>query len=91
MSTDAVFAKRSELDTYRKTIVIDPGHGGHDTGAKGPEGTLEKTIALSLAQMISDGLRAQFHVILTRTGDYWLDIPGNSDRTPSIINRAAIC
>ena len=78
MNTDTVYAKWSDLDTYRKTIVIDPGHGGHDTGAKGPEGTLEKTIALSLAQMLSNELKAQFRVVLTRTGDYWLDIPSRT-------------
>ena len=27
-----------------KTVVLDPGHGGHDHGAKGPAGTLEKNI-----------------------------------------------
>ena len=70
--------KRTDPDMYRKTIVIDPGHGGHDIGAKGPEGTLEKTITLSLAQMISEKLNARFRVILTRTGDYWLDIPNRA-------------
>lgn len=75
---DTVIAKRSDLDTYRKTIVIDPGHGGHDTGAKGPEGTLEKTIALNLAQMISEKLDMRYRIVLTRTGDYWLDIPGRT-------------
>src|SRR5690606_21570637 len=34
-------------DRFR--IVIDPGHGGIDTGAKGPSGTLEKTITLAFA------------------------------------------
>ena len=61
-----------------KTIVLDPGHGGHDPGAKGPEGTLEKNVTLGLARMIVDICRDSYRVVLTRTGDYGLDIP---DRT----------
>ncbi|MCP4671722.1 MAG: hypothetical protein GY857_10500, partial [Desulfobacula sp.] len=33
-----------------KTIVIDPGHGGHDSGSKGLENTFEKTVSLTLAR-----------------------------------------
>jgi N-acetylmuramoyl-L-alanine amidase len=33
-----------------RTIVIDPGHGGEDLGARGPAGTLEKDVALSIAR-----------------------------------------
>jgi N-acetylmuramoyl-L-alanine amidase len=58
-----------------KTIVLDPGHGGHDAGARGPGGALEKTVSLNLARKIADGLKDRFRVILTRTDDYWLDIP----------------
>ena len=58
-----------------KTIVLDPGHGGHDTGARGPGGTLEKTVSLNLARKIAAGLKDHFRVVLTRTDDYWLDIP----------------
>jgi N-acetylmuramoyl-L-alanine amidase len=54
-----------------RTVVIDPGHGGADTGAKGPGGALEKDVALALARK----LRAQLvnnlglQVFLTREGD----------------------
>jgi len=54
-----------------RTVVIDPGHGGSDTGAKGPAGTFEKDVALNLARR----LRAQLvnnlglQVFLTRDSD----------------------
>lgn len=68
-------AQEFVLGALPKTIVLDPGHGGHDTGAKGPGGTLEKTVTLTLARKIAAGLKDHFRVILTRTDDYGLDIP----------------
>jgi N-acetylmuramoyl-L-alanine amidase len=78
MTVDTVIAKQSSLDTYGKTVVIDPGHGGHDTGARGPAGAEEKAVTLNLAQMILEKLNIRYRVLLTRTGDYWLDIPGRT-------------
>ena len=72
-------AKTSPFDKFKKTIVLDPGHGGRDSGAKGPDGSLEKTVSLSLAQLIKDQLEKRYKVVLTRTEDYWLDIPGRTD------------
>ncbi len=62
-------------DKLQKTIVIDPGHGGDDKGVLGPDGTLEKSITLALAQIIQNGLGEEYQPILTRTDDYQLDIP----------------
>lgn len=59
-----------------RVVVIDPGHGGSDTGAKGPGGTLEKDVALLIARR----LRAQLinslglQVFLTRDGDQELSL-----------------
>lgn len=53
-----------------RTIVLDPGHGGEDTGARGPTGIAEKDIVMEFAQAIAGALRAQgFAVVLTRNGD----------------------
>ncbi|HKF53098.1 MAG TPA: N-acetylmuramoyl-L-alanine amidase [Candidatus Acidoferrales bacterium] len=53
-----------------RTVVLDPGHGGEDTGARGPTGVAERDIALEFAQTIAGPLRAEgFAVVLTRTGD----------------------
>lgn len=59
---------------FEKTIVIDPGHGGHDTGAVGTDGLKEKNIALMLARLLKAQLDGAFRVILTRTDDYWVDL-----------------
>jgi N-acetylmuramoyl-L-alanine amidase len=59
----------------KKMIVIDPGHGGYDTGAQGPEGTLEKTTTLSFVRMLADELDGNYRLHLTRADDYRLEIP----------------
>jgi N-acetylmuramoyl-L-alanine amidase len=58
----------------KKTIVLDPGHGGYDKGAKGPDGTFEKTVTMELARVLAAELEKTYKVILTRTDDYWIDI-----------------
>jgi N-acetylmuramoyl-L-alanine amidase len=54
-----------------QTIVIDPGHGGDDTGAAGPAGTLEKQIALDVARRVKALIEARLgiRVVLTREDD----------------------
>lgn len=53
------------------TVVIDPGHGGWDAGARGASGLLEKDVVLKVARRL-DALiqeRMGIRVLLTRTGD----------------------
>ena len=54
-----------------RTIVIDPGHGGSDTGSRGAKGTLEKDVALAIAQRVWGALEARLgaRILLTRDGD----------------------
>jgi N-acetylmuramoyl-L-alanine amidase len=54
-----------------RTIVIDPGHGGDEQGAKGRDGTLEKDVTLAVARRLKSALEARLglRVILTRDGD----------------------
>jgi N-acetylmuramoyl-L-alanine amidase len=54
-----------------RAIVIDAGHGGDDIGAKGAQGTLEKTVTLSVARRLKAALEARLgvRVLLTREGD----------------------
>jgi N-acetylmuramoyl-L-alanine amidase len=61
-----------------KIVVLDPGHGGDDNGVQGPAGTLEKSVALGLARLVAGQLKKDYKVKLTRSDDYWIDIP---DRT----------
>jgi N-acetylmuramoyl-L-alanine amidase len=52
-------------------VVLDPGHGGDETGAVGPGGTAEKAVNLAVAQDTQRRLEALgATVVLTRTGDY---------------------
>ena len=52
-------------------IVIDPGHGGPESGAVGPGGLKEKDVNFAVAQMAADALKAEgITVALARTGDY---------------------
>lgn len=59
-----------------QTIVIDPGHGGSDTGAIGSEGMQEKELTLVLAQTLRSRLeeRLPVRVVLTRTEDVALPL-----------------
>jgi N-acetylmuramoyl-L-alanine amidase len=54
-----------------RTVVIDPGHGGEEEGARGPGGTLEKQVTLAVARRLKAALEARLgvRVILTRDGD----------------------
>lgn len=53
------------------TVVLDPGHGGGETGAVGPAGTQEKAVNLAVAEAAKARLEALgATVVLTRTGDY---------------------
>ena len=52
-------------------VVLDPGHGGDESGAIGPAGTREKDVNLAVAQDTKRRLEALgATVVLTRTGDY---------------------
>ena len=57
-------------------IVVDAGHGGHDPGAIGPSGTLEKTVTLATAQELARQLRAtgRYRVALTRGNDRFVSL-----------------
>jgi N-acetylmuramoyl-L-alanine amidase len=58
-------------DADKPTIVLDPGHGGIDTGAKGRNGAIEKEITLAFAKILKARLDAtgRYNVFLTRSDD----------------------
>jgi len=71
-----VLKPKSTIKIVRKpVIVIDPGHGGTDPGAVGIKGTFEKTITTQAAKELAARLRksGKYTVILTRTGDNYVD------------------
>lgn len=57
-------------------VVIDAGHGGKDSGAKGVHGTEEKEIVLSIAKHLLRELNhtSFIRAFLTRKGDYFLSL-----------------
>ncbi len=58
------------------TVVIDPGHGGEDPGAKGRHGSYEKDITLNISQRLQRLIDAEpgMRAVLTRDGDYYLPL-----------------
>lgn len=67
-----------------KTIVIDPGHGGIETGARGNFGTLEKDITLAIALRLKEEIERElkYRVVLTREADVVVPL----DRRAAIAN-----
>jgi len=66
-----------ELGLKINRIVIDPGHGGFDTGAKGPRGLMEKDVcldvALRLGRLIEENISGA-EVIYTRKDDSYIPL-----------------
>ena len=55
------------------TVVIDPGHGGHDSGAVAEDKTTEKALNLRLAPRVVSMLRERgYNVIMTRSADEFI-------------------
>lgn len=62
-------------------IVLDPAHGGTDTGARGPDGLVEKDLVLQIVRTMRAELEQRgYRVITTR----------NDDSNPSYDDRAGI-
>ena len=64
------------LKEERRVVVIDPGHGGGDPGALGPQGLREKDIALAVAKIMEDLLSREkgVDVYLTRSEDSFVPL-----------------
>ena len=60
----------------KKIIVIDPGHGGKDRGAKGIKGLLEKDVVLDIALKLKKLIKIKYgyKVILTRHKDIFIPL-----------------
>lgn len=65
---------KAEENKVQHIILIDPGHGGIDGGAKSKNGTIEKDINLSIAKKLRAELEAaNYLVYMTRQADSQLD------------------
>ena len=63
----------------KKVIVLDPGHGGADLGARSPDGIMEKRVVLELSQRIADQMTGPYKIDFTRSDDYRLDTDRRAD------------
>ncbi len=78
-----LFPPRYVRPAFIRTICLDPGHGGRDTGNR-VGWHYEKVYTLALAAEVRDQLRrAGFNVIMTRTKDTYVDLPAR----PALANR----
>ena len=67
------------FDNSDKVILIDPGHGGIDGGAKSKAGTIEKDINLQISLKLRDNLEEKgYKVYMTRDEDEGLYQKGNT-------------
>jgi N-acetylmuramoyl-L-alanine amidase len=57
-------------------VVIDAGHGGHDTGSLGPSGYAEKDLVLDVAQRLKQLITAELgaEVVMTREDDSYVPL-----------------
>ncbi len=60
---------------FKPIIVIDPGHGGHDSGAK-KNGAVEKEITLAFGKLLAEKLKAtgRYKVLMTRGTDIFVPL-----------------
>ncbi len=58
-----------------RTVVIDAGHGGEDSGAHSwSSGDLEKNLALDVARRVQKELSGQFKTVMMRDSDTFVDL-----------------
>ena len=64
-----------------QTVVVDPGHGGHDVGAVSRRGIMEKNVNLGVAKELRRYLEKEsdLKVILTRDNDSYLELADRAE------------
>ena len=75
MPRPAVSPQARALGAFKPVIVLDPGHGGDDTGAQ-KNGTVEKDVVLAFSLMLRDKLNAtgRYKVLMTRDTDVFVEL-----------------
>jgi N-acetylmuramoyl-L-alanine amidase len=69
--------------TYR--IIINPGHGGEDVGARGTNGITESVLTLQLAKMLKEkNNNPQLDIILTRSTDEFQNVVQVAEKTNAL-------
>lgn len=67
--------KKPAISKIRR-IVVDPGHGGHDPGAVGPNGIQEKDVVLAIGLKLRELLKDELgvDVVMTRSTDVFIPL-----------------
>ena len=87
IGSDILKGRVSRTDVLNgKTIVIDPGHGGYDSGAIGPGGLLEKDVVLDISLKLFRILQEKSgaRVYLTRNDDSFISLSHRGAMTNSL-------
>jgi N-acetylmuramoyl-L-alanine amidase len=72
-------------------VVLDPGHGGYDPGAVGPNGLAESTLNLAVAHHAAAALeQAGFPTVLTRNGDHGMNLANRARLAVGLRARAFV-
>ncbi len=72
---DTTWSLSDQVGLKVRRIIVDPGHGGHDTGAIGPTGAYEKNVTLAVAKHLAADLEARgYQVVLTRDSDRFVSL-----------------
>lgn len=78
----ATAAGKGNASASQFTVIIDPGHGGHDHGAIGAnssEKDINLTVAKKLGALLNEGM-SDVKVIFTRSGDNFISLQGRCDK-----------
>ena len=75
-------AKKAPDGDRRPVIILDPGHGGIDTGTTATSGEMEKSIVLDFALQLRDRLE--------KSGKYRIEMTRNDDRFIPLADRVRI-
>ncbi|HSP79688.1 MAG TPA: N-acetylmuramoyl-L-alanine amidase [Myxococcaceae bacterium] len=75
VSKEAELTLAEQLGLKVRRVVIDAGHGGHDSGAVSRKGLKEKDVTLAISQKLARELRNRgLEVVLTRDDDRYLKL-----------------
>lgn len=71
----SLFSKGASGPRRSYTVVVDAGHGGHDSGAVGAKRYYEKTVVLQIAKRVEKHLKKKrFKVKMTRSSDHFVKL-----------------
>jgi N-acetylmuramoyl-L-alanine amidase len=68
------------------TIVLDPGHGGEDPGARGRGGSHEKDVTLVIARRLKAMIEQEpgLRVVMTRDSDFYLPLAARVEKARKV-------